>query len=101
MKLYKNNILLGILLILLLIFSLCILSKNTVIENYGLEDCISQNPKIANRDTFNSIRSTLENCIREFKTVSSNPSMCNGANIIANSNEQICSGGEYGLGNYE
>ena len=100
MKLYKKNILLGILLILLLIFSLCVLSKNTVIENYGLEDCISQNPKIANKHTFHSIITVLENCIREFKAKSADSTICNEANIIANNNQDICSRGEYGLGVY-
>ena len=100
MNLYNKNILLGILLILLLIFSLCVLNKNTVIENYGLEDCISQQPKVVNKDTFHSVSSILENCIREFKAVSADPDMCNGANIIANNNQDICSRGEYGLGIY-
>lgn len=104
MKLNRNNILLGVLLILLLIISLCILSKNTIIEtavSYGLDDCIPQNPKIVNVDTYNSIGSTLENCIREFKAYSADSSICNGVNIIANNNQDICSGGEYGLGTHE
>ncbi len=102
MKLNRNNIMLVVLLLLLLLFSICVLSKNTVIEtiNYGIEECIPENPKIANIYTDIGIINTMGNCIREFKAISSNPSMCDMNNIISQGNSEICSGGEYNLGVY-
>ena len=101
MKLYKKNILLGILLILLLIFSLCVLTKNTVIENYNVEnDCIKQNPKVTNRYTFDNDQDVLQNCIREFKVLAADANICSSPYLTQDNNEDICIGGEYGLGKY-
>ena len=99
-----NNILLILFFIVLLVFSICISTKNTLIEtnvNYGLDECRPELPKVLNKNVAINIRHKLENCIREFKAFSSNPFTCNSYNLMSNEKyKNFCSGGQYNLGVY-
>jgi len=103
MKLNRNNILLLLFLIVILVFSICISSRNTLIEtnvNYGLDDCVPELQKVLNNNTDASIIHLVESCSREYKAWTSDASNCNGYNIMNGNNNELCSGGQYGLGVY-
>ena len=106
MKLNRNtnNILLILFFIVLLVFSICISTKNTLIEtnvNYGVNDCNSELQKVLNTKVDKGIIHTLENCIREYKAFTSNSATCNGYNIMKHHRfKDFCSGGHYNLGVY-
>jgi hypothetical protein len=93
MKLNRNNILLILFFIVILVFCICISSKNTLIEtneNYGLVNCNSTQPKVLYVGQDPSVIANASNCLMETITFSLDET-CSSSNIGKDDNHDKCS----------